>query len=98
MVSCANCVVVESMTDLLEGGRAILSTSGRRAADAGVATAEFDPQLTERSPVRFPLPPLEVETAEGTTIVSAAVKAPWFMLLAAEVTAGISEGRTSMML
>ena len=88
-MSCANVVwfEVESMTDLLEGGKAILSTIVLTGAPV---TCPPRAQL---------LLPLQLTgtgrgTADGTTIVSAAVKPPWFIPPAAEVTADISDGNS----
>ena len=82
-MSCANVVwfEVESMTDLLEGGKAILSTIVLTGAPV-------------TGPPRAQLTGTGRGTADGTTIVSAAVKPPWFIPPAAEVTADISDGNS----
>ena len=76
------------MTDLLEGGKAILSTIVLTGAP-----------VTGPPPRAQLLLPLQLTgtgrgTADGTTIVSAAVKPPWFIPPAAEVTADISDGNS----
>ena len=88
-MSCANVVwfEVESMTDLLEGGKAILSTivlTGAPVTGPPRAQLLLPLQLTGTG----------MGTADGTTIVSAAVKPPWFIPPAAEVTADISDGNS----
>ena len=101
IVSWAKVVVAGSMTDLLEGGKATLSTIV--PSGGGVAEPAPPAVLGCTPDAAAPLPLQLTETgsgkADGTTTVSAAVKlTPWFKPLAAEVTAGIPEGRTSMAL
>ena len=72
------------MTDLLEGGKAILSTIVLTGAPV---TGPLRAQLL----LALQLTGTGRGTADGTTIVSAAVKPPWFIPPAAEVTADISD-------